>query len=377
MTIHSLPPPFAMPGTQRSLTVHRYGSQGAAAGKAYIQGGLHAAELPGMLASRHLIALLDAATAAGAVLGEIIVVPMANPIGLSQVINDAVTGRFDLRDGRNFNRHYPDLFEAVRAAVTGKLGADEQANIAMIRQAQREALARLSPNNEGDALRHTLLALSCDADYVLDLHCDDEAPMHLYMGDALWERGGRALAAQLGALVTLTAPESGDHPFDEANSAIWWRLAEALGDEGPIPPANLAVTVELRGMPDVSDTLAAADAEALYRFLQRQGLIAGDPGPLPPLLGEATPLAGVDMISAPVAGIIAYTRQLGDIVDAGDVVAFIVNPATGECTPAKAATRGPLWSRLVNKVVPAGAIIAKVAGTQPLPGKGKNLLTSR
>jgi uncharacterized protein len=374
--IETLALQLGMPGTQRCLTVHHYGVTASAAGKAYVQGGLHAGELPGMLASRHLIALLDAAAARGDILGEIIVVPMANPIGLDQVINEVVSGRFDLRDRRNFNRHYPLLADAVADAVRDQLGDDAAANVATIRRALRAGLAAQTPTDEGDALRHTLLAMSIDADYVLDLHCDDEAPMHLYMGDALWETGGAELAAQLGAVVTLTAPESGDNPFDEANSAVWWSLREKLGDAHPIPPACLAVTIELRGMPDVSDALAAADAEALFRFLQRRGLIAGDPGPLPALSHGPTPLAGVDMITAPVAGIVAYHKALGDIIAVGDVVADIVNPATGRRTQVKAKTSGPLWSRLVNKVVPAGEVVAKVAGTAPLPGKGKALLTA-
>lgn len=374
--IDTLPLPLAMPGTQRSLTVHRYGQTGAPAGKAYLQGGLHAGELPGMLASRHLITLLDAAAARGEILGEIVVVPMANPIGLGQVINEVVSGRFDLRDRRNFNRHYPELADGVTSAIRGKLGPDAAANVALIRTALRAALADITPQDEGDALRHTLLSLSIDADYVLDLHCDDEAPVHLYMGDPLWATGGDVLAAQLGAVVTLTAPESGDNPFDEANSAIWWVLRDRLGDTHPIPPACLSVTVELRGMPDVSDELAAQDADALFRFLQRQGLIAGDPGPLPALSHGPTPLAGVDMVTAPVAGIVAYKKQLGDQIAAGEIIAEIVDPATGQRTPIRAQTNGPLWSRLVNKVVPAGEVVAKIAGAAPLAGKGKNLLTS-
>ena len=52
-TVVSLPLPTQHLGTTRSITVHRYGSP-AARPKAYIQAGLHADEIPGMLCAHHL-----------------------------------------------------------------------------------------------------------------------------------------------------------------------------------------------------------------------------------------------------------------------------------------------------------------------------------
>jgi predicted deacylase len=40
----------------------------------------------------------------GAITGEIVVVPMANPLGADQALNSAIMGRFELRTGANFNR---------------------------------------------------------------------------------------------------------------------------------------------------------------------------------------------------------------------------------------------------------------------------------
>ncbi|MGS0759400.1 succinylglutamate desuccinylase, partial [Roseateles sp. GG27B] len=69
---------------------------------------LHADELPGMLVAHHLRLKLGALQTAGQVLGEIILVPMANPIGLSQFHLYTHQGRFEATTGENFNRHYPD-----------------------------------------------------------------------------------------------------------------------------------------------------------------------------------------------------------------------------------------------------------------------------
>ena len=78
--------------TPRQLVVHRYGRPGTRP-KAYLHASLHADEVPAMLVLHHLVRLLDEADRAGGIKGEIIVVPMANPIGVSQVINARHVGR--------------------------------------------------------------------------------------------------------------------------------------------------------------------------------------------------------------------------------------------------------------------------------------------
>jgi predicted deacylase len=72
-------------GQQNSIIFHRFGIEGLQ--KVYIQASLHADELPGLLVCHHLIHLLEEAASKGLVdNSEIIIVPFANPIGLSQNI---------------------------------------------------------------------------------------------------------------------------------------------------------------------------------------------------------------------------------------------------------------------------------------------------
>ena len=119
-------------------------------------------------------------------------------------------------------------------------------------------------------LRHALLTLAHDADLVLDLHADNQAVVHLYIGTPLWPDAAD-LAAELGARAVLLAEISGGNPFDEACSGPWWALARRF-PEAAIPPACLAATVELRSNNDVDDRLAEDDAQALMRFLMRRGV---------------------------------------------------------------------------------------------------------
>ncbi|MFX4520423.1 hypothetical protein ABTA72_19830, partial [Acinetobacter baumannii] len=84
------------------------------------------------LALHHLLARLDQDQVAGRIQGEIVVVPVANPIGLSQTVNTTLLGRYEIGSGSNFNRDYPDLAELIGGDIAGRLGTDAQANIAAI-----------------------------------------------------------------------------------------------------------------------------------------------------------------------------------------------------------------------------------------------------
>ncbi|HEY0836645.1 MAG TPA: succinylglutamate desuccinylase/aspartoacylase family protein [Azospirillum sp.] len=371
-TVEEIALPVARLGTRRALAVHRFGTLGARP-KAYVQAALHADETPGMLVAHHLMRLLDDAR----VPGEVIVVPAANPIGLAQVVAGTHVGRHGLDGGGNFNRGFPDLVPHAEALLRGRLGPDAAANVPLVRDALRDAHAAHRPAGELGALRHALLGLALDADLVLDLHCDTESVMHLYTGDALWPDAAD-IAAELGCRAVLLARESGGRPFDESCSAPWWRLAERLGDATPIPPACLAVTVELRGKADVEDALAAADAQALLRVLIRRGIVAGEAGPLPPPVCAATPLAGLDRLTAPASGVIAFRRRVGDAVRAGEVVADIVDPTAADPatarTPVTAGADGLLMARSNLRFVGLGDLVASIAGATPLPESGRGLL---
>ena len=138
-----------------------------------------------------------------------------------------------------------------------------------------------------------------------------------------------------------------------------------------IPPACLAATVELRGYCDVSDELAGGDARALFHSLQHLGYLAGDPGPAPAPLCDATALEATEFLRADAAGILAYQAALGDRVKKGDIVAWLVDPAAEDLEQARrpqhAGTDGLILSRQAMKYVAPGRPIAKIVGTEPLP----------
>ncbi len=374
-TCTEMPLPGAGPLTRRSLQVLRFGDADARP-KAYLQASVHADETPALLVLNHLAERLRVAAAEGLVEGQVVLVPIANPIGLSQTVNGALLGRFALDGSGNFNRHYPDLAEDTAQRLAGRLGADADANVAAVRAALAESLAALPCHGEVAGLRHTLLGLALDADIALDLHCDEEALLHVYLGTPLWP-AGRDLAAWCGSHATLLAEVSGGNPFDEAVAGPWWSLAARFPDV-PLPPACLSATVELRGDRDVDETRAGEDAEHLFRFLQGRGVIAGDAGEPPSLRADATPLEAVSFLRAPHAGIVCWQSEVGQRVRRGDLLGVLVDPAERDFdaarAPLRAGTDGLLFARRAVRMAAAGDVLVKIAGTEVLAERSRGPL---
>ena len=116
MQVEHIPLKHAPSGTSRELCVYRFGQAGARP-KAYIQAALHADELPGILVVHELRKLLSKADESGELVGEVVLVPAANPIGLAQDLLGVHHGRFALADGQNFNRGFADLTKDLNKSL--------------------------------------------------------------------------------------------------------------------------------------------------------------------------------------------------------------------------------------------------------------------
>jgi len=369
MRLDTLTLAAATPGHQLSLKVLRFGAPGARP-KATIQAALHADEVPAMLVAQALRQRLQQLEDEGQLLGEVQLVPYANPLGLTQHPLGHHQGRFDLSDGVNFNRMHPELGAAVADAVAGQLNQDPLHNVAVIRQALNHAAAALNSPVPVQDLKHKLVRLAIDSDVVLDMHCDSDAVMHLY---ALTPHADLAteLGALLGAQAVLLASESGDSPFDEACSRPWLQLQERFPTL-PIPPACFSTTLELRGDADTSHGLAAQDADAIVEFLRRRGIVGGAPAPLPAALCQPTPLAGSEPITAASAGVVVFHVAPGQRLEAGTLVADVVDVDSGAVTPVRTVSAGLLYARVSTRWAWPGKRLAKVAGTS-LARSGKLL----
>lgn len=356
-------------GAQKTLVSLHYGDP-AARPKVYLQASLHAEELPGMLVAHHLRQALDEADRQGLIRGCVVLVPAANPIGLAQRLDHKAMGRFEFDTSQNFNRHYPDLAEALFDSLRTRLGADAAANVATVRAAVARWLNDWQPATELDSLRRELLRLSHDADVVIDLHCDWEAVLHLYCEEACWAPL-EPLARLTGARAVLLARDSGGGPFDECLSGLWWQLAERLraaGLSNPLPQGCASTTLELRGETDVSHELAQADTKALMAYLCHLGVVGGDCPALPAPLCQPTPLSGSETLHTPVPGVVVYRARPGDELAAGDPVADVIDPtAPGQARvhTVCASVSGVLYATVAQRYAVAGGELGKIAGAVP------------
>lgn len=350
-------------GTAREITSFHYGPGGGQ--KAYVQSSVHADELPAMLVAWTLRRRLAELEAAGRIRGEVVVVPVANPIGLNQHQFGHLYGRFDTNSAQNFNRNFHDLAALVPPRIDAQLTDNENANRDLIRGALGDALRALQPKTELESQRLALQRLSYDADIVLDLHCDLEAALHLYTTAELWP-DVEPLARYLDAKASLLVLNSAGNPFEEIHSFCWSRLRERFGSRYPIPLAAISVTVEFRGQRDVTYDLAERDAQALVDYLTLRGVIDGEPAALPPLAREATPLAGTDPVIAPASGILVFRAETGAWLEAGAPIADIVNPLTDEALTLRSTVSGVLYARHSTRFATAGMEVARIAGDHPI-----------
>ena len=350
-------------GSQKTLTSFHFGTPGARP-KVYIQASLHAEELPGMLAAYHLRRLLEQAEAQGQIQGEIILVPVANPMGLAQRLDHKPMGRFELNTSENFNRHYPDFCAAVLPLVQDKLGSDAAHNVRVIRQAAGQYLQNWAPETELASQRKTLTSMAFDADVVLDLHCDCEAIMHMYAEVPCWPTL-EPLARLLGTQAVLLAKNSGGLSFDECMSGLWWQLADKLGNAYPIPQACCSTTVELRGEAEVGHAWAQADADAIFAYLQHLDVIGGTKPALPALACAATPLAGAQFIKSPVPGVLVFAAKPGDRLALGDLVCEVIDPIGNTVHALRAEVPGVMYARTNERYATPGDDLANIAGAVP------------
>jgi len=359
--------PSATPGTARMIKAHHFGEVGARP-KIYLQAGLHADEWPGFLVLNKLIQLLTKADEAGLIKGEITIVPVANPIGLAQNFHGYIPGRFAFSDGGgNFNRNWPQLGDKVEKKIKGQITSNQDDNAKLIRQVMAEELKQLPETTELQGLKKTLLAMSMDADEVLDLHCSGEASMHAYVAQE-FEDHFAPLLARMGAKVALSELETGAHSFDETNVSVWRHLKNHYAHL--VPWGARSLTLELRGENDISQEQALGDAQAIFDYLSQREVIDQVVETVDTSELHYYPLDAMDLVKAPCAGIVCYNKNIGEMVEVGEkigeVVDLMADDVNQSSLPLIARTNGVFFARLQRRLVICGEAIGKIAGKEHL-----------
>ncbi len=371
--------PALAPGARYELTMHTFGS-GESGRSAYVQAGLHADEHPGLLVAHHLIGLLTELERERLLTGTVVVCPFANPVGLGQRIFGMPTGRFNLENGENFNRAFPDI-----APEFSEMSGDwtfARNDILQIKRAFARCLERHRRADTVGALKFVLLREALRHDVVLDLHCDTSGVLHLYANRAQTARA-EALARAMGIGTVLVEEYAGGQPFDESFMRPWRAAVEA----GWVDPdrSGFCASIELRGQADVDDVMALEDARGIVRFLVREGLVEHGGGEVNradvhamlqprgnPVRPDVFPLEGASHLRAPATGIVVYRKHPGDQVSCGDLIAEIV-ALEGDPVAARVEVRSDVDGVFLVgqqfRLVRAGQRVALLAGAAMLPGR--------
>ena len=367
------------PGRITSLQYYKVGPK-ASSGipKVYLQAALHADEQPGIMVLHHLLKLLKKADSENKLNAEFILMPMVNPIGMGGLRLNQHQGRYEEVSGVNFNRKWPKLYDVIAKDIEGKLGQDADENQRVILSAISDWLASSTPVTAVEQQRKFIIQEAYNADYVLDLHCDNDALVHLFAVPQLIQ-SSHNLSTWIGSSATLLAEDSGGGSFDEVWPALWIDAANENSDH-PIPlRVKAAGTVEYRGQADVFDDMNLDDAKRLYGFFQEEGIIDG-PAIMekPTNAPEPTDLDATEMLRVDQAGLLAYKVELNDMVEKGQLIAELIalegDEAFEKRTPLYAGTTGRIISRNINKYVWPGCSIAKIVGIKKIENRGDYLL---
>ncbi|WP_421759105.1 succinylglutamate desuccinylase/aspartoacylase family protein [Devosia sp.] len=364
------------PGQVTEFTYYVIGPRDAPE-KVHLQAALHADEHPGTMLLHHLLPQLRHADEQNLLRARFTVMPLVNPLGMANFSFRHHLGRYDPNTGVNHNRRWPDLFAQIRTQLAGRLSEDERFNVNLIRKAVAQWIDAQQPRTVAEQLRLLVLREAHDAEFVLDLHCDNDSLLHIFTSPELMPEL-QDLADWMGAAATLTAADSGGGSFDEVLPQLYRKVA--LANPGkPVPMASATATLEYRGTADVFDHFGADDARRLWGFLCERNLIDADPGPRPGTSPGGTSLEATEIVRADRPGLVAYRVELGEVVKKGQPIADIIALDGPEAfmarTPVFAGTDGFVLSRVERKYAARGASIMKIVGTLPLAArKGAYLL---
>ncbi|MTI16754.1 peptidase M14 [Rhodobacteraceae bacterium RKSG542] len=332
-------------GVAYSFPYYKFEGSDAGAPSAYLQGAMHADELPGPAVLHFLMEHLRALDAEGKVLGNITVVPHCNPVGAAQFIAGKLEGRFHSGTRDNFNRSHPHLDRPDPSLLL-----EDDSAMSVDRK-----------------LKWRLAKLSLGHDIILDLHCDDESLNYVYIAEELWPQT-QDLAALLKADAVLLWKGDADQPFESA--ALSPYLSE--GQEAKLQERVVVSTLELRGARDVREEMAREDAQNLLNFLIARGVVAGEKPAPKAFEGPAVPLPNIEMMNAPASGIILYAVSPGDVVKEGDLLAtLITEPGNSDSAiEVRAPQAGLILTRRSHRFTRSGDALLKLLGSQ----RSKNAL---
>lgn len=292
----------------------------------YLQANMHGAEVQGNAVIYQLLELLKNVK----VLGDITLVPYANPVGCNHKNGEYTLGRFDPITGMNWNRMYhfdPSIIKPFVQECIGKddVTIEENFKNLMIETIEQKLDHNIFGLTTGQRMAYQLQRLAHQADLVLDLHTGPISSKHLYCPEY-----AKDSANYFDIPHTLFIPNEFDGALDEATFCPWWHLQDAFADLGiefSISSKALnkeSFTVELGSQEQIDLDVALEDAKSILNYLQYKGVIESTEFKPQVMTRYACYLKNYKAFYSPMGGMVDYLAEFGQPLAAGQPLARIL-----------------------------------------------------
>lgn len=292
-----------------------------------MQANLHGAEIVGNAVIHQLIEFF--ATLENSQLeGEILLVPVCNPNSTNQRTHCFSTGRYNVVDGKDWNRIFWDYekectdLEAFARSQLDKEIAEIKSNYLSRIQASfaRQGEEINSPTGVpfNHRYRYQLQSLCLDANYVIDIHSSSNQAIDYLYCCAGREESAKDFLLDYGILMD----EYDGDAFDEAFIKHWIALEKQLAELGREVKFDIeSWTLELGSGMQMHPESVVKGVRGIKNYLATQGMLDIPGFPLPETSDRAikfTPKSKIKRYYAPMGGMIQERVELGTRVKTGD-----------------------------------------------------------
>jgi len=324
--IYTVPIQHLASGDRLSIQVYQFA--GTHPGKkAYLQANLHGAEIVGNAVIHQLIELLTTLEDSQ-LTGEIWLVPVCNPNSTNQRTHCFSTGRYNVVDGKDWNRIFWDYehecedLEAFARSQLDKEIPDIRSNYLSRIQAsfaqQGEKINSPSGLSFNHRYRYQLQSLCLDANYVIDIHSASYQAIDYLYCCAGREESAKAFLLDYAILLN----EYHGGTFDEVFIKSWLALEKQLADLGREVKFDIeSWTLELGSGMQMNPESVVKGVRGIKNYLATQGMLDIPSFPLPETGDRAisfTPKSQLKTYYAPMGGMVQERVELGTKVKAGD-----------------------------------------------------------
>ncbi len=299
-------------GTTLTIPIFDFQGTHAQAPSVYVQSSIHAAETQGYA----VILLLIEHFAKHPPLGNVTLVPLANPYASNCNMEEYTAGRFDPATGNNWNRSYVDMRALVEDFFAAHAHEHMTTLVPLFKQVLQKHLSSIQqkPLSYVEKLAVTLQHLASSADIVLDLHCDTTSLPYVYS-----PKYASSSIQALGMSFILEMDNVFTGAFDGAIFCPWLTLTDVYNThhtDTPVTPPVTAFTIELGGQEQVNLQEARTQAQGIIRYLGDNGICGGHTAASSAVASYKCHDKDFHIIYAPAGGIIIDSIPLGQPVPA-------------------------------------------------------------